>query len=151
MTTQRLHNDNSETKTDRETARKEQQSTGTRTTTTTYNTDPGVSCLSAYDLESIQAAYMDVLGDLNPYKGRCIIDASKHGVTVSAILDAIEQTALAPRPSHAYLAAILRRYASDGIKTADDAERDRMRRRHAMDMANYERNLWWSNPQRETW
>ena len=103
-----------------------------RGSSTTNDTQPGVFCLSAHELEQIRLAYSGLLGDLNVYKAQIIDQAIKNGVQASAILDAIEQTGYAPRPSHAYFSAILRRYIVMQISTAKEAEADRqvrMRRR----------------------
>lgn len=115
--------------------------------TTTIHTDPGVFCLPPQDLEAIRTYYNSILGPLNMAKAAVIERAIQAGVTASAILDALEQTALAPRPSHAYLTAILRRYMAEGITTAEEAEAQRFQRRHEREMARVEReHTWYMSP-----
>lgn len=102
--------------------------------------------LTAVELEMIRQGYVDAIGPLNAIKARDIETAIGAGVQASAILDAIEQTGLAPRPSHYYLRAILRRYASEGITTADEAERSRGDYRTRRAAAGREQTSWWHNP-----
>lgn len=78
------------------------------------HTEPGV-CISAEDGERIAHAYLGAIGPLNAFTARMIEDAIKQGLTVDNILAAIEQTAFAPRPSAAYLRAILRSWAAHGV------------------------------------
>lgn len=80
------------------------------------HTEPGV-CISAEDGERIAHAYLGAIGPLNAFTARMIEDAIKQGLTVDNILAAIEQTAFAPRPSPAYLRAILRSWAAHGVST----------------------------------
>ena len=55
---------------------------------------------------------------------------------------------MAPRPSHAYLRAILARYRAEGITTREKAEDDRRRRRAQKERARIEReNAWYAPPQ----
>lgn len=102
--------------------------------------------MNPIDLEAIRTGYVDVLGQLNAYKAQDIERAIAFGLDASAILDALEQTALAPRPSHAYFRAILGRYISQDIKTAQDAERDRDKFRARREAANRERAAWYADP-----
>lgn len=121
--------------------------TGT-TTSSSIHTEPGVHMPSAQDLEVIREYYTDLLGPLNMFKARDIERAFECGLQVSAILDAIEQTALARRPSHPYLCAILRRYAADHITTVDEAIACRERRRYDREMAMRERwSTWYASPE----
>ena len=76
-------------------------------TSSSYHTEPGVLC-APHDLEAIRQGYEQVLGLLNVFKARDIEAALRSGLDAGAILDAIEETAMAPRPSHYYLRAILR-------------------------------------------
>lgn len=78
------------------------------------HTEPGV-CISAEDGERIAHAYLGAIGPLNAFTARMIEDAIKQGLTVDNILAAIEHTAFAPRPSAAYLRAILRSWAAHGV------------------------------------
>lgn len=120
----------------------------TTTSTTTRDTEPGVFC-GPDDLETIRETYAGVLGGLNLVKARDIEQALTKGVQPSAILDAIEQTALAPRPSHAYLRAILRRYAAEGITTQAAAAADRERRRWKIETYKEQQRIAWYNPPAE--
>ena len=119
----------------------EQQET-TSSSTTTYHTEPGVLC-TPMELEQIRTLYEDVIGRLNVVKAQDIEEALKAGVKAEAVLDALEQTALAPRPSHYYLRAILRRYTEKGIHTVWDAERERHIRRSLQTYAREERDAWY--------
>lgn len=101
---------------------------------------------SPMDLEQIRTMYVDVLGALNAIKARDIEQAMNGGVTTSAILDALEQTALAPRPTHAYLRAVLRRYVAEGVTTAEEAERSREAYRAQRAAAGRERSAWYDAP-----
>jgi hypothetical protein len=98
------------------------------------------------DLEQIRQMYVDVLGPLNAIKARDIEQAIGAGLTASAILDAIEQTALAPRPAHAYLRAVLRRYVAEHVTTAEEAERTREAYRAQRAAAGRERSTWYDAP-----
>ena len=99
--------------------------------------------LEPWELEKIRKCYVDVLGPLNFFKARIIEEAIDHGLQASAIIDALEQTAIAPRPSHAYLSAILRRYICQDIRTVQDAERDRYRRRVEREDGLKQALNWW--------
>lgn len=102
------------------------------------------------DLEAIRTGYVDVLGPLNIYKARDIETAFECGLQASAILDAIYQTALAARPTHAYLRAVLRRYASHGIYTEADAEADREEYRIKREAAyRDQRATWYRDPEND--
>ena len=140
MTSQRTHNDNTVTEPDQTLREKEHNTTSS--TTTTYHTEPGVLC-TPVELEQIRTVYEDVIGRLNMVKARDIEEALRAGVTAEGIVDALEQTAMAPRPSHYYLRAILRRYAERGIYTIKDAERDRYIRRAQQRYAREEREAWY--------
>ena len=74
------------------------------------NTQPGVS-ISPEDGERIVRAYMDNIGyGINPPVARMIEEFISNGHTVNDVIDAIERTGFAPRPSPAYLRAVLRNY-----------------------------------------
>lgn len=98
------------------------------------------------ELEQIRQMYVDAIGPLNAIKARDIERAMTDGLTVTAILDAIEQTAYAPRPSHAYLRAVLRRYIAEGVHTAEDAERTREAYRAQRAATGRERSTWYDAP-----
>lgn len=141
MTTQRQQEDI------KKTARTDLQSSGasSSSSTTTYHTEPGVS---ACDLEVIRQYYERILRCyLNAFTAADIEQAINAGLKTSAILDALDETAMAPRPSHYYFRAILKRYMVEGITTREQAEEQRMRRRHERAMARMNReNAWYSSP-----
>jgi hypothetical protein len=74
--------------------------------------------------------YVKILGPLNAYKAQDIVRAAMNGLEVSAIIDAIDQTAMAPRPSHYYFRAVLTRYWTEGLTTVEKVQEDRLRRFH---------------------
>ena len=78
------------------------------------DTEPGVCALSHTDAEKICRAYNDCIGALNGAVAAMIEHFIQKGLTVNDIICAIEETAFAPRPSAAYLRAILRNWSQDG-------------------------------------
>lgn len=126
MTYSEQHSNNKATET--ATKREGPSKKNTSSTSTIANTHPGVF-LEPFEWEQIRQGYEMLLGALNAYRARDIEIAVENHLEVSAILDALEQTALAPRPSHSYLRAILMRYTREGIYTADRAEAQREERR----------------------
>ena len=116
--------------------------------TTTYHTEPGVS---AYDLEVIRQHYVSILKHhLNAFTAADIEQAIAVGLQTSAILDALDETAMAPRPSHYYFRAIIKRYMREGINTREQAEAQRIRRRNERAMARITReHEWYSSPDDE--
>ena len=121
-------------------------SSSSTTTTTTVAHAPG-RVLDPQDYEAIRTGYVDIIGPLNAIKAQDIEAAIQCGLDAGAVLDAIEQTGLARRPSHAYLRAILRRYAQFGIYTRDLAELDREKFAARREAANAERASWYADPQ----
>ena len=118
------------------------------TTGSSITTAPGVHMLDAHDLELIRQYYVEILGPINAWKARDIELSIHAGMDASAILDAIEQTAMARRPSHYYLRAILRRYMSEGITTAEKAAQCREERRKERECANREKwSSWYASPE----
>lgn len=100
------------------------------------------------DLEAIRTAYIDVLGALNAFKARDIEYGLENGLDASAILDALDQTAMAARPTHYYLRAIIRRYVNEGIHTAEEAEQSREEFRALREQAKRETwGTWYRNPE----
>lgn len=123
----------------------EQEPASATSTSTSIDTQPGVSAL---DLDRIRRAYNDVLGELNIVKAHVIEDAIDAGLQTDAILDAIEQTAMARRPSHYYLAAILTRYQSDHLFTKKQIDADRCARRRERFISNRQRWAdWYESPE----
>lgn len=112
----------------------------TRTTTSTTTTTSSSSTSSTRS-----RACAEIPGDVLTYIGRSYEDAIGSPMSVSVakyidllldggmdpglILDAIDQTAWAPRPSPHYLRAVLQRYLLDGLSNALEAEEQRMQRR----------------------
>ena len=58
-----------------------------------------------------------------PVAGRQITGALDQGMDYALIFTAIDEAALAPRPSWAYAAAILRRLIAEGVRTPEDYEK----------------------------
>lgn len=82
-------------------------------------TDPCVSCPDEV-IERIAKAYTDAISPEIPTMAaklmeQCLAD----GMTPELIIEAIDQTGWAQRPSPHYLRAILRRCREQGIKTID--------------------------------
>lgn len=137
MTEARLHRDFRET---------ESSSRSSSTTTTVAHGARRVE-ITPMDYEAIRTCYVDVLGAMNGVKARDIEAAIDGGLDASAILDALEETALAPRPSHYYLRAILRRYMAQGICTRAQAEQERQAFRARREAADQEAGgAWYKNP-----
>ena len=126
---------------------KQQEGRSSSTTTTVAHGARRV--LDPQDYEAIRTGYLEVLGPLNSIKAHDIERAIAFGLDASAILDAIYQTAMANRPTHAYLRAILNRYITEGIYTEADAERDRRDYAARREAANRERASWYSDPVEE--
>lgn len=118
MTTSRNNNDNSINR---------KQGTATvssSSTTTTIHTEPGVCTCSPADLEVIRTAYTGVCGQLTAPIAHFIEKCISAGMEPAVIVDAIERTGWARRPSPFYLRAILQRYLREQIRTMDDVEGD---------------------------
>ena len=129
-------------KTETETSERQQ----TTTTSTYYYLPHGARrVLNPDELEQIRIAYNGVLGELNSVKARIIEFALTWGLDYTAIIDAIEQTALAPHPTHYYFQAIVNRYMNDRLITAKDAERDRYIRREKQRKEKWERDEWFEH------
>ena len=130
-----------------ETDREREAGSRTRSSSTTTTAHATGHILSPLDYEAIRTMYVDVLGPLNRIKARDIEVAIANGLQASAILDALYETALAARPSHQYMRAILRRYVSFGIYTAEDAEKDREQFRAQREASNREKwGAWYKDP-----
>lgn len=95
-------------------------SSSTSTTTTTVVTEPGV-------FRQLEIAYRDNIGgQVTPMVMRYLTGMIRQGMEPGAILEAIEQTGWAPRPSAVYLRAIINRWWADGITTREAAINDSM-------------------------
>ena len=81
------------------------------------DTEPGV-LISPEDGERIAQSYHRNIGNLTGAVASFITQAVASGLTVANILEAIEITGFAPRPSAAYLRAILRNWIRDGVTTS---------------------------------
>lgn len=103
-------------------------SSSTSTTTTTIHTHPGVFWNDDM-LEAIAKKYEDIIGyAINGTIGHYLRRCMNAGMNAYVVLDAIERTGWARKPSPYYLRAILERYLRDDILTLDDVhadERDR--------------------------
>ena len=102
--------------------RKEKEtSSSTTSTTTTRTTEPGVFPLPLEDMERIAAEYRENIGPLNGGAARMIEQGLRETMcTADDMIYAIHETALAPRPSAAYLRAILRRWAHTGVDAPEE-------------------------------
>lgn len=118
MTTNRNNSDNS--------INREQvtATVGSSSTTTTYHTDPGVFTANPQDLEVIRTAYNGTIGPLTAPIAHFIEKCISAGMEPAVIVDAIERTGWARRPSPFYLRAILQRYLREQIRTMEDVEGD---------------------------
>lgn len=94
------------------------------TSTTTRHTEPGVSCFAGknaldqeHDLKVFAKAYNDILGPMNMQIAYYVTQLCHQGMELEVILDALQQTAWARRPSPQYFRAICARRQSQGILT----------------------------------
>lgn len=109
-----------------------------RSSITTIHTDPGVFTANPQDLECIRTAYLGVCGPLTAPIAHFIEQCLTAGMEPAVIVDAIERTGWARRPSPFYLRAILQRYLREQIRTMedvgfDDAERRQFQQQHGDD------------------
>lgn len=127
---------------------KEQGAAACSSSTTTTSHGPG--CVSPFDLEKIRLEYLQILGPLNIHKARILNMAINNGMEADVIVHAIEETAMAPNPSHYYLHAILARYIDDHILTMADVVRDEMQRRARREAKLAEReSAWYDAPTKD--
>ena len=106
-------------------------------TSTSLAPEPGVSrILDPYDLSLIRDCYTDSIGSLTGAIAYYIEGKMKRGMETEVILDAIEQTGWARRPSPHYFRAILDRLEEQGIKTSRQLSDDKMRRYREREEAN---------------
>lgn len=78
------------------------------------HTEPGVS-INREAGERIVQAFTQAVGPMNYYVAQEIESAIRQGLTVANVLEAIQITSFAPRPSAAYLRAVLRNWIRDGV------------------------------------
>lgn len=117
-------------------------STSTSTSTTTTETRSR-ACSSDRDLMAIMEAYEQFIGPMNGAIQRIIGIALGAGMQAAVVLEAINTTAWAPRPSARYLAAILRRYQAQGISTIEDVMRDNDRFEQRVNSLKRRRDARW--------
>lgn len=114
----------------------------TTTTSSSVHTEPGVSC----DLRRILIAYNEVLGNMPSQVGHFLSDLMAEGMEADVIINAINDTAWAARPSPRYLRGILLRYQDDEIYTMTDLRLNQSRRdvKRRSDHHDREQQLeWW--------
>ena len=93
------------------------------------NTEPGVS-INREAGERIVHAYTQAVGPMNYFVAQEIESAIRQGLTVANVLEAIQITSFAPRPSAAYLRAVLRNWIRDGVSHRRQPQQ----------------SSWWQNP-----
>ena len=82
------------------------------------------------------------------FKAEAIEKAIDAGLEADAIMEAIKETAMARRPSHYYLAAILTRYMNDGLTTKAKIDAERFARRRERFISNRQRwSDWYESPE----
>lgn len=91
------------------------------TTSTSRDTQPGVS---RETLKRLLRAYNEILGNMTNQVGWYLNELMEQGMEVEVIINAINETGWAQRPSPRYLKCILERYRDDEIMTMDDLRRD---------------------------
>lgn len=122
MINDRQYYDNTSTRnrTSRSTSSRSSSSTST---TTTVATEPGVSSSRAtvdYAWNQIIAAYCRTINqNMSMQVAHMIADYMRWGIESDVIIEAINETGFAPKPSPQYLRAILRRCTNQGIMTME--------------------------------
>lgn len=101
------------------------------------NTAPGVF-ITPSDGEKIVHAYNECIGIITGSVAHMIENALTQGLTVDDVVLAINETGFAPRPSAAYLRAILRNWATNGVSVCK-----------AKHYAKKEKHSSWWNPDPE--
>ena len=108
------------------------------------HTEPGVSYFNDDELDTLAARYEANVGNgITPGIGKVILAAREQGVSFEMILNAIDETGMARRPSAHYLRAILERYIAEGIYTTQDYQRDQRRRKERAASRSTERYEKW--------
>ena len=106
--------------------------TTTTSTSSSIHTLPGVfrknnnNCISEHDyiiIDNHYKTYIDKEGMPRLIQD-LILNLFQNGMKADLILNAIEETSLAKRPSAFYLRAILRRYAANGYRTLMDLSKN---------------------------
>ena len=80
--------------------------------------------------ERIVQAFTQAVGPMNYFIAQEIEKAIQQGLTVANVLEAIQITSFAPRPSAAYLRAVLRNWIRDGVSHRRQPQQ----------------SSWWQNP-----
>lgn len=93
------------------------------------HTEPGVS-INREAGERIVQAFTQAVGPMNYFVAQEIESAIRQGLTVANVLEAIQITSFAPRPSAAYLRAVLRNWIRDGVSHRRQPQQ----------------SSWWQNP-----
>lgn len=93
------------------------------------HTEPGVS-INREAGERIVQAFTQAIGPMNYFVAQEIESAIQQGLTVANVLEAIQITSFAPRPSAAYLRAVLRNWIRDGVSHRRQPQQ----------------SSWWQNP-----
>lgn len=122
------------------TSRSSSSSCSCSSTTTTVYTEPGVSknpLALQEDLHAIAQEYNNILGPMNMQIARFIERLLHDGMAANVILDALQETAWARRPSPQYFRAICARYYDRGILTMGALLHDR-------DEWENKRKPWWN-------
>lgn len=104
---------NYETRTRRTTTSSTASSSTSSSSTSSVYTDPGVS----QDYQAIKEGYCSAIGPLTAPVAWYLEGLMNDGMAPEVILNAIQETGWARRPSPQYLRAILERYRLHGIKT----------------------------------
>lgn len=92
-------------------------STSTTTTKTRSRAFPENALDQEHDLRVFAKAYNDILGPMNSQIAYFVTNLCQQGMELEVILDALQQTAWARRPSPQYFRAICARRQSQGILT----------------------------------
>lgn len=122
--------------------------TGSSSTTTTVATEPGVSCNWAevnYVWQQIMNAYCQTINaDMSMQVAHMIADYMRYGIEPEVIVEAINETGFAARPSPQYLRAILRRCTNQSIHTMEQWRNAQWEREEQMTKASKARFDAWS-------
>ena len=99
----------------------ERSSNRSTSTTTTVYTDPGVS----WNLQVLRETWNGILGPMTAQVAWYIEDLMAKGMAIEVILDAVQETAWARRPSPQYFRAITQRLMREGVLTMEQLQLSR--------------------------
>lgn len=86
-------------------------------------------------IEELKARYEEAVGyRMQPFVEAMLVEKLENGYEIDVLVNAIEITGWAPRPSAHYLRAILQRYEAEGIFTWADVEADAIARRRRAEL-----------------